>query len=89
MTDSYEEMGAATVQLMLKNSKFEEGQGDYSDETQKLFKTMRVRAVRYEFLKVLRQQGLVREFDLRNVFSEGFYGVDLLSVKVIESEMCL
>ena len=53
MIDSYEEMGAATVQLILENSKFEEGQGHYSDESQKLFKKMRVRAVRYEFLKVL------------------------------------
>ena len=30
--------------------------------------------MRYEFLKVLPWQGRVREFDLWNVFSLGFYG---------------
>ena len=44
MIDSYEEMGAASV---------EEGQGDYQNKPQKQFKTMRVGVMKYEFLKIL------------------------------------
>ena len=44
MIDSYEEMGAASV---------EEGQGDYQNKPQKQFKTMRVGVMKYEFLNIL------------------------------------
>ena len=38
------------LQLILDNSKPEEGQIDYYDKTQKLFKTMGVEVIEYEFL---------------------------------------
>ena len=73
--------------LTLNNSKLEKEQGDYQDKTQKLFQTMRVRIMRYEFLKVLPWQG---EFDLWDVFNEvRFMELDLLSFQNIESQMCL
>ena len=36
---------------------------------------MKVGLMKYEFLKVLPWKGLVREFDLWNVFNEGLYEV--------------
>ena len=42
---SYQEMGTVT-----HNSKFVEGQGNYYDKTQKLFKITRVQVIKYEFL---------------------------------------
>ena len=66
MIDSYEEMGAASV---------EEGQGDYQDKPQKQFKTMRAGVMKHEFLKILPWKGLVREFNLWNVFNESLHGV--------------
>ena len=41
------------LQLTLRNSKSEEEQGDYQDKTQKLFKTMRFRVMKHEFLKLV------------------------------------
>ena len=78
------------LQLTLDNKKSEQGQGDYQDKTQNLLKIMRVRVMRYEFLKVLPWPGPVREFDLWNVFNEvRFMELDLLSFQVIESQLCL
>ena len=48
-------------ELQLTVDTSEEGQGNFQDKTQKLFKTMKV--------------GLMREFDLWNVFNEGLYEV--------------
>ena len=46
--------------------------------------------MRYEVLKVLSWQELVREFELSNVFNEvRFMELDLLSFQVIESQLCL
>ena len=39
---------------------------------------MKVGLMKYEFLKILPWKGLVREFDLRNVFSEGLYEVTFI-----------
>ena len=51
---------------------------------------MRVRVMRYEFLKVLPWQRPVREFGLWNVFNDiKFIELDLLSLQVIESQPCL
>ena len=66
------------LQLTVDNSKSEEGQGDYQGKTQKLFKTMTVRVMKYEFQKVLPWKGLVRVFDLQNVFNKGLYGVKFI-----------
>ena len=59
-------------QLTLDNSKSDEGQEDYYDKSQKLFKTMSVRAIEYEFLCFVLKR-LVRE--LENVFNKGLNGV--------------
>ena len=78
------------LQLTHINSKSKEGQGNYWYKTQKLFKTMRVRVMRYEFLKILSWQGLVKKFDLWSVFSEvRFMELDLLSFQIMESQLCL
>ena len=46
--------------------------------------------MRYEFLKVLLWQGLVREFDLWNVFNEGLYGVTFIECSNYqESAVCM
>ena len=46
--DRYEETGAAIADSC--NSKYEERQGDYTDKTQKLFKTIRNGVIKYQFL---------------------------------------
>ena len=46
--DRYEETGAAIADSC--NSKSEERQGDYTDKTQKLFKTIRNGVIKYQFL---------------------------------------
>ena len=51
-------------ELQLTVDTSEEVQGNFQDKTQKLFKTMKVGLMKYEFLKVLPWKGLVREFDL-------------------------
>ena len=40
----------AAARVTLSNSKSDEGQGDYCDKKQKLFKTRRIRAIESEFL---------------------------------------
>ena len=76
------------LQSTFDNFKSGTGQGDYLDKKQKLFKTMSIRVIIYEFLKALLRKEPLREIDVWSFFNKGLYGIRFLSVQVIKRQLC-
>ena len=70
------------LELTLDNSKSEDGEGDYNNKTQNLFKFFNNWNSQCISIS-LAWKGPVTEFNFWNIVKKGLYGVDFLSVQVI------
>ena len=77
------------LQLTLGNSKSEDGQSDYKEKTQNLFKTVRVQVTECEFLEVFLRRSKWDSFISGMSSTRAYMKFDSFSIQVVKIKLCL